>query len=147
MKNIGKLTIITLAVLFMGCQPKGAQDEVATDTAVVQNADNEAVAGNKKDVDFGEFFAQFKSDASFQKKHIKFPLLCTSEEAGDSHIEASEWGFSNFSDDEEVEYSVEQKEFSAIVSMKGKECGIAVDYIFSYKDGEWMMEKISDWSN
>ena len=138
---------LVLLCLVCGCTN---DKKSACDGKQIQSLENR---NNTKD-DFVDFIEKFSSDSCFQKEHISFPFKFSNIYMGDddkekttvSYINENEWLYNNICDtvigSSEVTVKVNKKKY--IVEVRGKECGIIIDFLFKKVDDTWFMYEAVD---
>lgn len=135
---------LVLLCLVCGCTN---DKKSACDGKQIQSLENRK---NTKD-DFVDFIEKFSSDSVFQKKHISYPLKVSNisvedDETNVSYINENEWLYNNICDtvigSSEVTVKVNKKKY--IVEVRGKECGIIIDFLFKKVDDTWFMYEAVD---
>lgn len=103
---------------------------------------------------FPSFFARFKSDETFQRTRIEFPLKYISgdptndDDSGTiSYVAAAQWEFERFiSTENDIWKEPELKGDEAIVYYQVAGTGISISHHFHRIAGKWFMWKIENWS-
>lgn len=135
---------LVLLCLVCGCTN---DKKSACDGKQIQSSENRK---NTKD-GFVDFIEKFSSDSVFQKKHISYPLKVSNisvedDETNVSYINENEWLYNNICDtvigSSEVTVKVNKKKY--IVEVRGKECGIIIDFLFKKVDDTWFMYEAVD---
>lgn len=135
---------LVLLCLVCGCSN---DKKSACDGKQIQSSENRK---NTKD-GFVDFIEKFSSDSVFQKKHISYPLKVSNisvedDETNVSYINENEWLYNNICDtvigSSEVTVKVNKKKY--IVEVRGKECGIIIDFLFKKVDDTWFMYEAVD---
>ncbi len=107
---------------------------------------------------FKQFLLNFSKDTLYQLKHINFPLSVESSndegEVERSNMQREQWSHLDFAYDMEnvlretdaYEQLIEVDSDSYVVSIKGIDNGISVDYIFIRKNKDWYLNRLLDLS-
>ena len=135
---------LVLLCLVCGCTN---DKKSACDGKQLQSSENRE---NTKD-SFVDFIEKFSSDSVFQKKHISYPLKVSNisvedDETNVSFINEKEWLYNNICDTEMggEEFNVKINEKKNAVEVRGKECGIIIDFLFKKVDDTWFMYEAVD---
>ncbi len=120
---------------------------------------DEAKEQNQSVIMFQQFLEKFSSDSAFQINHTLFPFKIASYDIEDnmdtSLISQDKWQFLNLQYDSiyakrEVNaytQNIDVFQDSCIVSYKGIDNGIWIDYVFVRQYNDWMLSKEVDYSN
>lgn len=137
MRNI--FFIMIAASILMGCKDKTKQTAKDTTSHEIK----------PRQETFDDFLIRFKSDSTFQRSHILFPLKVSAIDIDDkaelSKINSTEWTYAKF-DGYILTTDKVSKDTTKLIIQK-EDTGLHVVYYFARHNGSWRLAKIEDSSD
>lgn len=149
--------VVSFLLLFVSyCSVKNKVNARDIEPGQYESVDSCALDGDS--LQFKQFLLKFSKDTFYQLKHINFPLSVEStNDEGDverSNMQRKQWSHLDFAYDPEsalreinaYEQLIEVDSDSCVVTIKGIDNGISVDYIFIRKNKDWYLNRLLDLS-
>jgi len=134
-----------LSLFFLtGCGPNGKDKNSA--------ATKHLTAVNSPDNDFNSFFNRFKTDSTFQKAHVLFPLkykISGGEGETDTTkiITAKDWQFTRLfisNENKLILKKIKKSPTEMDIEVQIEDTGFENEFIFLKKNGNWHLHSVTD---